>query len=136
VEVGGEVEVMTGIEGTEVGLLTQTSELPGETVIGGAALPIFLESESTTTTVVPEEIDTASQVNESPVTSVKAARTGPEALPSWKARVNGPTPVVVSYVMVRGSQVVMIPGGTTWNALATEARMERADNTANFMTGV
>jgi len=59
VEVGGEVEVMEGITGIVVEVLfKQVSELPEATVIGGAALPTPLESLSTTTTLVPEEIAT------------------------------------------------------------------------------
>lgn len=84
VEVGGEVDVIEGTTGIEVGLDKQTVELPELTVIGGVGLPTPLESESMITTVVPEAIDTLSQVNEVPVTPVKAARMEPLAPPSWK----------------------------------------------------
>lgn len=64
-------------------------------------------------------------------------------------------PVLVSYSTVKGSQAVMLDlqgnrmsptcraprhrliayGGTMWNALAAEARKERATNAMHFMTG-
>ena len=73
-----------GIAGTEVGLFKQTSELPWLTVIAGVPLAFPLESPRRTTTWVPAGIVTISQLYEVPLMSVKAARTGPSALPSWK----------------------------------------------------
>jgi len=99
VEVGGLVEMRGGREGMDVELPTQTSLPP--TVITGVALPMPSESESTITTPVPEVIVTWSQVKKVPLTPEKAARTLPPAPPSWKERLNGPTPVVVSYSTVR-----------------------------------
>jgi len=123
------------IEGMEVGLFKQTSELPWPTVITGVSLPFPLESLRKTTTLVPTGIVTRSQVYEVPVTPVKAATTGPSALPLRKERLNGARPLLVSYWTVKGSQVVMLPGDTTWNALATEARRERVESATNFMAG-
>jgi hypothetical protein len=85
VEVGGLVSVMEGRGGIEVGLFTQTSLVPGLTVIGELALPSPPESLSTITTTVPAGIVTISQVNESPVIPVNAARTVPSAVLAWKA---------------------------------------------------
>ena len=85
VEVGGLVSVMEGRGGIEVGLFTQTSLVPGLTVIGELALPSPPESLSTITTTVPAGIVTISQVNESPVIPVKAARTVPSAVLARKA---------------------------------------------------
>jgi len=75
---------MVGGPGMLVGLSKQTSELPWLTVIAGVALPTPLESPRTITTLVPAGIDTRSQVYEAPVILVKAATTGPLALPLWK----------------------------------------------------
>lgn len=84
VEVGGEVEVMEGREGMEVGLFKQTSDGPALTVITGVSLPSPLESPRAITTLVPAGIVTILQVNEVPVMLVKAAAMGPSALPVWK----------------------------------------------------
>lgn len=135
-EVGGEVDVTGGREGTDVGLFKQTSFGPGLTVIGEVALPRPAESERRITTLVPAGIVTMLQVNEVPLMLVKAATTGPSALPPvWKERLNGGSPVVVSYSTVKGPQEVIADGGTTWNAVTTEAKKERAASTKNFMTG-
>lgn len=134
VEVGGLVDVTGGREGIEVGLSKQTSDEPVLTVIGGVALPSPLESERTITTLTPARIVTILQVNEVPLISVKAAATGPPALSVWKERLNGGVPVVVSYSTVKGPQEVTLDGLTTWKALTTEAKRERAVNTTNFMT--
>lgn len=83
-EEGGRDDVTVGIGGMEVGLFKQTSEFPALTVITPEALPSPLESASWITTLVPAGIVTRSQVNEVPVTSVKAATTGPSALPVRK----------------------------------------------------
>jgi hypothetical protein len=69
---------------------------------------------------------------------------------------SSPSPVLVSYPMLTGSQAVMdvlqadrgehgassadnrrriTHGGKTWNALTAETRRQRAENTKNFMTG-
>lgn len=73
VEVGGEVDVTRGRLGMEVGLSRQTSVEPGLTVITGVSLPSPLESPRTITISVPPGIVTRVQVNEVPVTLVKAA---------------------------------------------------------------
>jgi len=135
VETGGEVDVREGRGGMEVGLSTQTPLVPLPTVIGGVTLPSPTASLSTITTLVPAGIVTAGQVNEVPVTSVKAARTAPSGPSEWKERLNGGSPVLVSYSMTKGSQVVMLGGGKTWNALTAETKRARAENTTNFMTG-
>ena len=84
VEVGGEVDVTGGREGIEVGVSMQTSEGPALTVITGVSLPCPTESARTITTFVPAGIVTMPQVNEVPLMFVKAAATGPAALPVWK----------------------------------------------------
>lgn len=84
VEVGGEVDVTKGRAGMGVGLSKQTSYGPGLTVITGVSLPSPLESPRTITTSVPTGIVIIPQVKETPVTLVKAAATGPSALPVWK----------------------------------------------------
>jgi len=89
VEVGGEVDVTGGRVGIEVVLFRQVSDWPGSTVITGVALPSPLESPRTITTFVPAGIVTKPQVNEVPVTLVKAAMMGPSALVVWKERLNG-----------------------------------------------
>ena len=83
-EVGGDSDVTLGRGGIEVGLSKQTLVLPALTVITGVALPTPLASPSKITTLVPAGIVTRSQVNEMPVTLVKAARTEPPTLPLWK----------------------------------------------------
>ena len=80
-EVGGCSDVTEGRGGIEVEVPEQPSELPAATVITPVALPRPLESPRTITTLVPAGIVTRSQVNEVPVTSVKAARTSP-SMPS------------------------------------------------------
>jgi hypothetical protein len=84
VEVGGEVDVTEGRVGMVVGLSKQTSDGPELTVITGVSLPSPLESPRTITTLVPAGIVTISQVNEVPVTLVKAAATEPSELLVWK----------------------------------------------------
>jgi len=112
VEVGGEVDVTGGRDGIEVGVSMQTSDEPALTVIAGVSLPCPMESARTITTLVPAGIVTMLHVNEVPLMFVKAAATGPPALPVWKERLNGGCPVVVSYSTVKGAQAVMLDGGT------------------------
>jgi hypothetical protein len=128
---------MEGEGGMVFVALKQVSELPAPTVIGGVALDSPLESLSTITTLTPAPIVTCSQVYEVPVISSapRAAIMLPSAVSLWKEQRNGPTPVLVSYARVKGSQLVMLSGAATWNALATEARRGRTQNVANFMTG-
>lgn len=57
-EVAGKVVVTEGIEGMEVGLFKQTSELPWLTVITGVSLPLPRESPRRITTLVPAGIVT------------------------------------------------------------------------------
>ena len=68
-------ELMTEVTGgMEVGL---SKQLPRLTAITGVALPRMIA------TLVPAGIVTLPQVYEAPAISVKAATTGPSALPSW-----------------------------------------------------
>lgn len=78
------VAVNEGITGVEVRFPKQSSELPRLTVITGVPLTLPMESTRRITTPIPAGIVTISQVYEVPLMSVKAAITGPLALPSWK----------------------------------------------------